>query len=618
MRLPRSFGLALGVLAWGACDHEQTSEVITRDGESVIPIISMSTANAGGFLGGSRATNRFLASGTFDTSIVDAFSRSGATPPNFIADPNGFGYGNTPMYYGARVGGSPVNNYFPPTGLLPAVVNMGQYSYGDLYGATYSITYIVPGGHPGNGGSSWEFWYVIRDLIDSQRYIMGLVRYAVEQRGALDWAERLLTGAVTQPDSLVFMAGDFNPGGNKENDNGYIVDCADPAEGRPVDGANPYFVAGKTVATGSASRRIIIDQTICSDASTVWSNGFTSAKSPIPVNNAAPGPNQYNFLVVWEALADSTPDYSRPVWREQVAPVLTTTGELYNNGFAPFPPGGLTPAQLALLPGATASPDTIRVTASNLVPLASGSAYSVWLAVSGSGQAAKVTGRVIRRSGGTVVDTIADASEFNLAPGMTGATVEFDFAPHIGTAWDAVTFAVGAAGASSIPAGQPLWTPMVTEKVPGGPIPVLTSTMTFGAFNGGTSSLVFGAAGSGTGGIYGNLLREDILRLPRPPVGYMYEAWLVNSVGAVNPMSIGPLLSPFPDLQPLTDADVSTSPPLSGVELTQAALRYEGTGTTFFCDWDQVQVRVAAKSAAGGTMPPTIVLNGTNPRTGCP
>lgn len=617
MRLPRTFGLALGVLAWGACDHEQVSEVITRDGEAVIPIISMSTANAGGFLGGSRATNRFLLSGTFDTSFVDAFGRSGSTPPNFIADPNGFGYGSTPMYFGARVGGAPVNNYVPPAGLLPAVVDIGQYSYGDLYGATYSITYIVPGGHPGNGGSSWEFWYVIRNLVNSQRYIMGLVRYAVEQRGALDWAELLLTGTVTEPDSLVFMAGDFNPGGNKANDNGYVVDCADPTEGRPVDGANPYFVAGKAVTATSPSRRIIIDQTICSDASTVWGNGFTSANSPIPVNDQAPGANQYNFLVVWEALPDSTPDYSRPMWREQLAPVMTTTGELINNGFAPYPPGGLTRAELALLPGASASPDSIRVTANNLVPLASGSAYSVWLAVSGAGQAAKVTGRVIRLNGGTVVDTLTDVSEFTLVTGMTGATVEFDFAPHVGTAWDAVTLAVGAAGATSLPASQPLWTPMVTAKVAGGPIPLLTSTLTFGAFNGGTNSLVFGAAGTGTGGIYGNLLREDILRLPRPPVGYMYEAWLVNSTGAVSPMSIGPLLSPFPDLQPLTDADVSTSPPLSGVELTQAALRYEGTSTTFFCDWDQVQVRLASKVGAGA-IPPTTVLNGTNPRSGCP
>src|SRR5258706_455229 len=79
-----------------------------------------------------------------------------------------------------------------------------------------AVTYIVPGGHPGNGGAnSWEFWYVLHHLIPGQRYIFGLVRYVLVQRGTLDWSEMLQTGAIAQPDSLVFAPADFNPAGNK-------------------------------------------------------------------------------------------------------------------------------------------------------------------------------------------------------------------------------------------------------------------------------------------------------------------------------------------------------------------------------------------------------------------
>ena len=157
---------------------------------------------------------------------------------------------------------------------------------------------------------------------------------------------------------------------------------------------------------------------------------------------------------------------------------------------------------------------------------------------------------------------------------------------------------------------------MVTQKLPGGAVPSLTSNLSFGSFNGGSSPRLFGAAGSATGGIFGTELREDILRIPRPPTGYQYEGWLVSSTGASAPVSLGVLLSPFPELQPLTDADISTDPPLAGVELTQAALRYEAVDAAYYCDWDRVQVRLGPKVGAG-SLPPTILLSGTNPRRGC-
>jgi hypothetical protein len=266
---------------------------------------------------------------------------------------------------------------------------------------------------------------------------------------------------------------------------------------------------------------------------------------------------------------------------------------------------------------AAAVVDTIRLTATNLTPL-TGSAYSVWLAQSGVGTPVRATGNVIRLDPAdtTSRDTLVGVSEFAIAAPRTTARVEVDFATYASVAYDAMVVAIGAAGVGTIPQVQPLWATMTAVKAAGAPVPSLTSTAKFGTFNGGSSPTLFGAAGTGTGGIYGTELREDIKRIPRPPLGYQYEAWLVSSTSAAAPLSLGPILSPYPDLEPLTDADVSTDPPLSGVEITQAAVRYEATDVTFYCDWDRVQLRVAPKSGAG-SLPPTIILSGTNPRRGC-
>ena len=609
MRLHRSIGIALAVLL-AACQHDEVTELIGRDNTTTIPAIDLTTGAAGGFLSGTRATNRFLASGTFDTTITDAFGRATAQAANFVtpftAPANCGFYG--PLIY---IPGAATTTYSVPRRYKPDLVETALGV--DLAGCQSVVHYIVQPGNAGNGAGNtiWEFWYEFSGLAASTRYVWGLARYRLDQRGALDIAELLQTGTVTAPDSLVFGAADFAPGGRKEITT-FTTNCASLNIVQPVAGANPHFLGSNVSSAGGA---IDLDQTACANAASAWGN-LGTAKSPVPANNNTALNNvQYNFLVVWEALADSTPNYDRPVYRQQIGPLLTTAGAVVNNSYAPIPTAALTTAQLALLPGAAASPDTIRVTANGLVPLAAGNAYQVWITTA-AGAAAKVTGRVVRLNAGVVVDTLADVSEFNLAAGMDGARMEFDFLPYRADPYNAAVVAVATAGAGTLPSSQPLWTAMVTQKTPGGAVPSLTSTLTFGSFNGGTSPRPFGAAGSATGGLFGNELREDILRIPRPPIGYQYEGWLVSSSGASAPVSLGVLLSPFPDLQPLTDADISTDPPLSGVEITRAALRYEADTTTYYCAWDRVQVRVGPKGGAGN-LPPTILLSGTNPRRGC-
>jgi hypothetical protein len=604
MRLHRHLGIALAAVLVG-CEHDEITELIARDGATSIPIIEMNTASAGGFVSGTRATNRYLAVGTFDTSFADAFGRSSSRLANLRTDPLCYGSDSLVRPW---TGGPPAT-YTAPKMHLPAVLGTARTIA--LFGCG-PLSRIVPSGNTGNGAGNtvWEAWYTFDQLSADTRYIMGFARYHLVQRGALDHAEMLLTGTVTDPDTLVFDG--FAPGG-KKGDAAFTTNCASVNIIQPTAGANPHFLGGQvTDATGFVD----LDQTVCANAASVWGARYT-AKSPIPRNNATTiGASQYNFFVVWEALPDSTPNYDKPVWREQIAPVLAVGGAPINNAYAPIPERQLTPAELALLPASTAVPDTIRITANRLVPLAAGSAYQLWLAPA-SGDPAKVTGRVVRLNAGAVVDTLSDVSEFTIGAGMDGARVEFDFLPFRGPASHTAMLTIATAGATTLPSAQPLWETMNTLKTPGGPVPSASGTLSFGSYNAGSSALLFGAAGSSTGGIYGHELRQDIKRIPRPPVGYQYEGWLISSTAASPPMALGPLLSPYPDLQPLTNADISNDPPLSGVEVTQAALRFVADSATFYCGWDRVQVRLGPKNGDGTTLPPTILLSGNNPRVGC-
>jgi hypothetical protein len=559
--------------------------------------------------GGTRAVNKFVLL-SFDTGATDAFGRASTNPPHLIKDPNGY-YGSTPLYLGV---GANVGTYTTPNVLLPALVDADTVVSYNPYGTTAAVTYIVPGGHPGNGsGNFWEFWYVLHQLIPGQRYVFGLARYVLVQRGAPDWSEMLQTGAITQPDTLVFAAADFNPAGNKGDDNGFIGDCTNPAEGVSVGGANPYLIAGKTA--GATSHRVIIDQTVCTDPA--WQNGFGGPLSPVGPNNAPPVNNQYNFLVVWKAKADSTPDYTQPVWREQLAPLLKAPSQIVNNTFAPVPTAALTVAQLALRPGGVSRADSVQFTATRLMTLTAGNVYQPWLVRSGTATAQKITGRVIRLNGSTVVDTLNGVSEFTLSGGANRARVEFAFAPYDSVApYDFVVLAVASPGGTTLPAMQPYWGGGIQKLA--GQSGSLSVAASFGSFNGGTNSFPWGATGWGAGGLFDNELREVLYRLARPPLGYEYEAWLVNATDTTKRVNLGPLEGPPPSYASLADADTMTKLPLDGPEITQSGFRDVAATPTYYCSYDLVEVLLKPKAQLTTTPPPTVVLKGTNARVGCP
>lgn len=603
MRLTRASRLAVAVVLAGACAHNDVVEVITRNGDSTIVAITMGPAGAS-MPGGTRTVNKFLLS-SFDTSAYDAFGRATANPATFVREPpNGPCYGTTPLIYEPGTAAA-VATYVPPNRYLPAIVTPITIQNGGCGTAT---AYIVPGGHPGNGAGNtfWEFWHDFSGVA-STRYISGLVRYAVQVRGAFDQSEILQTGAVTTPDSLVFMASDFNPAGRKARD--AFVACGSASIAQPVAGANPMLLGSDTTRSGIVD----IDQTAC-DTNGVWFNGTGSPSSPVPSNDLSMNIRQYNFFVIWIALADSTPDYTKPVYRQQIGPLLTTGGTPINNSFGPVPTAALTSTQLATRPGGVSRPDTMRLTFNNLEPLSTG-AYQVFLLRQGTDTAQVVTGRVIRLNGATAVDTANGATGFNTAAGVaTGATVVIDMAPYAAINWSAATLVIGpSTGNTTLPTSQPIWTNSVFKFA--GQSASLSGSLAFGSFNKGTGPVLFGAAGSATGGVFGHELREDVVRLARPPVGYMYEAWLLNSSDANKKYNLGSILTPYPDLQPLTDADTRQTEPLAGPEITDAAIRFVAPSATFYCDYDRVQVRLAPK-ANTGTLPVTVVQSGSSSKPG--
>lgn len=631
MRLTRATWLMLASLGVVACAHDDVVTVITEDGESVIPVIDLSTAGSGGAPTGTRATNRFIFAG-FDTAIVDAFSRSSTLPALRGTDPNGFGYTSGSfsaqrlIFFPSGARNGLTDRYLPRLQSDSAAVTT-------FYGSAQPVGYIVQANHPFNGNLFWEFWVDLTRLSRSTRYIMGLVRYALDQRGALDHAEVLLNGTVTQADSLVFLPGDFNPAGYRSVTQ-YGAACPDPTGAyNAVAGANPHFVGSARASAGTGSMEL--DVTIC--RGTVWAKDSlargTTGSILIPNGNQFISRNQYNFLVVWEANPDSTPIYAKPVLRVQIGPVHTTTDQVINNMYAPVPSAAFSQASLLAANGGVGRVDSVKFTGNGLLPLATG-AYQLWVAKAGTDSNALVTGaRVVRLLGTTVVDTLTNVSEFNVTAGVTNAArVEFDFGPYAAAGgYDQAVLAIApTSGATTLSAAQPLWGSLKKLAGVAGATSVAAS---FGTFNKGLGPALWGPGGSGTGGIFGRELREDLKRLPRPAIGYLYRGWLINTTDATKRLDLGVLASPYPDLVPLIHADTMQSAPLAGGEITQAAIRVtpgsfgtyctissidtvrSGTrivsiDTTVASIYNRLQVRLEPKATPAGTFSSAVVLSG--------
>jgi hypothetical protein len=599
-----------------ACEHGGVNRLITIDGDTLIFNISLGplAAGASGMPAGTRAVSRYVFV-SFDSAVADAFGRSSTNPPNFMPYPC---YSATaPLIV---TSGQLSATYQSPNRYLPALPY--QVSMRDVCaGLGHSTNLIAQPGHPGNGGGNtvWEFWFDFTGALPGTRYIMGLARYAVQVRGALDVAEMLLTGTVTQPDSLVFIAGDFSPGGKKTRD-AFTTSCTSANVIHAVNRANPHFLGSDAASGGGA---VDLDQTVCARAGEVWGN-LGTLQSPVPQNGdifatGRPdfGANQYNFFVIWEALPDSTPNYAKPVYRSQIGPLLTPTGAVIKNSYGPFPTAAMTQAQLAVVPGGISRPESVTVTMTDLAPLANAT-YQVWFTKAGTDSATVATGRFDRLVGGVVVDSSLSTTSFN-GDTTTGSVFRFrvDYGPYDAQAgYSAVVLAIApAGGGAALPSAQMMWADI---RKAAGQAATPAAGLTFGTFdNGGAGKVPWAPNGSGEGGVAGLNLTLRARMLPRPPVGYHYRGYLRNTTDTLLPplLDLGPLTSPFPEYADLTNADVdlSVSSTVNPRSIVEASVRHTAPDNSTLCNFDKLDVRLVPKTIQAGMLSPTLSLTGNNP-----
>lgn len=143
----------------------------------------------------------------------------------------------------------------------------------------------------------------------------------------------------------------------------------------------------------------------------------------------------------------------------------------------------------------------------------------------------------------------------------------------------------------------------------------ISGNSSIGRFVAGGETYVFIPNGTGLGAFYtedregepssgGDRLQVNLSHLARPPLGYEYHAWLVGPSGDKD---LGPLLSPYPDLVSLADAD-RASPTAGSVvqarEIVEATIRTdEPTLGARFHDYNQFLITLENKAGASGRGP---------------
>lgn len=153
----------------------------------------------------------------------------------------------------------------------------------------------------------------------------------------------------------------------------------------------------------------------------------------------------------------------------------------------------------------------------------------------------------------------------------------------------------------------------------------ISGNASVGRFVAGGDSYVFTGNGGGLGAFYTedregsapsgrDRLQVNLTHLSRPPLGYEYRAWLVSAGRADK--DLGPLLSPYPELISLADADHAAPAAGSVVqarEIVEATIRTdEPTLGAGFHEFDQFLITLEAK-AGPDTRGPFVALGADIP-----
>ena len=499
------------------------------------------------------------------------------------------------------------------------------------------------------GDEYWEMFTILSGLTPSTSHQFAFVHHRLKVAGQLDHAERILTGTVTQPDTLIRTGG--APASIYTNWTGSApVGCA------PFPGvnSNPFIIA---TFNSSAGGNATLDK-CWQSGNGIWTAAEfdQQAKSMVGRSDDQPYslPN-YNYIEVWEGAYGT----GRLVMRVQIAQDLDLQGNPIANAFPPFPApntntsiNGAPPAAdratsfplplttLVGLAGTVGVPTGVKVTARNLQRLGGNSVYKAWwIDPSDASDFAPATGNYRRVVGTDTVEQADGVSSFKGGPG----TVIFDannYLQDIGTKTyaDSLTFLVitveSDANAAQPSLAQALW--MKVSKQSGA---ATTLSATFGSFNvlpsasdsagpmrfvpqgrmsggviGDTTLIFFDTTADGqavrrrASAFVGSVIDLRFTGLQRPPVGYEYRGYLVPKDAEAEPVDIGTLIGP--NGESLADADVDprtsnlTRDMIMVSRLVFDVATGPPTGDTL-CDYARVQLVLQPKTAEA---PPASII----------
>lgn len=488
--------------------------------------------------------------------------------------PNAFQRGGTS---GASIGHTGCANLFSATAPCWNFNSWMRDSAGDPRGPAMKrvpgmvFTFAQVGGPQTFGASLPMFeWYVrINGLTASSPYFMSLVRYGVIVRGMQDQIERLAYGTITEPDSLVVM--NPNPGGYPATNYNWTTNAACVNLLVPP-GTNPLYLgptnstSGRQVTLdkcfGSGTNQYYRAATLKVDSSPIVKNNLTAATIPIT--------NQYNYIVISEGSTPGGP----VIARAQIGQDLdAATGNPLPNGLAPFPLTNLSPGTLiGVLKIAEGGPNAVRLRVLPLEPLEGTDLYAITLVNRETGVSQQVnasyytvtTDTTGRDDLGNVITTVTTSATttVNAIPGAApnvAHVIEVRNSQNPGT--QVRSFTDLALKPPSATSGVPIWSRFLQQS--GTPTASTddvffdASTVTFGTMylTPNAAPYIFRISGFGDGTNRGDEIGIAFQHLPRPPIGYYYNVWLVPATGA--PLSIGEITTPLPSQESLHDADIA-------------------------------------------------------------
>lgn len=545
------------ILALGACAREDANRglVFSPDSSALVVPLAAPPFNLTPSGDGSVNTLELI---SFDPTAIDAFGRSTLRTAKNSWPHWNYWYGAGEFSFGDVLG---LEQGFETAQQDPRLPKLT----GDQADFSYDYMFLFMEGNGFGIGNNWFGEYCCAP--PGENFVLGIVRYGLQINGELD-AQQILQGQpVDQPDSLFLLGG--TPKGDPTVPANIFATYPNPGPD-----ANPLIIGaapscplampyeGTCAGQGYDDGTIVIDvvvQSATAGGSQIWESGTnpTGALSFMAPNNLQRYTfPQYNYLVIWHANPDGSPDYSRPLVRVQLGVDLSSFGGPINNAFAPFPTAALSDAQLALGNGALSRPDSLKVRFANLKQLKDPSVYKLWaLMDDGSTQALDFVFAQIKplAEGEDTLVAPTVASSFKGGEGLQEVNAKFpDNATHV---FLTVESSDNPSSPSSV---QPLWVKALQEP---GNSKSLSLSADFGTFglNKAADQRTWGLGGAGKGALFGNELRILFSDLPRPPVGYQYVGWLSSGDTAFARLPDATFTSPPPNYVVLDKADVDAS-----------------------------------------------------------